>query len=110
MARLTRPFSVVDGVLWVSASSSSWANELDFYKPEILKRIRESLGKDVIRNIRFSSGFWPKEEKNPEERPKKNLTQAQTSEIQEFCQAIADPNLRDRFQKLLLKAASEKRQ
>ncbi len=53
-ARLAR-----DGTLHVNAASSAWAFELGHLENEILPRLREALGKDSPRRLKFSPGPLP---------------------------------------------------
>jgi hypothetical protein len=48
-----------DGTLHVAASSSTWAFELQQLAPEILERLRELLGEDCPRLLRFAPGHVP---------------------------------------------------
>lgn len=56
IAQETRAERVRGSTLFVSTSSPVWAQELEFMKPEILKKIREELGKGVVTDIRFRTG------------------------------------------------------
>ncbi len=42
--------------LFVNASSPVWAQELEFLKPELLKKIRQKIGQGIITDIRFRTG------------------------------------------------------
>lgn len=44
------------GVLFVRARSTTWANELTFYKTDILQKINQRLGGRVIEDIHFKAG------------------------------------------------------
>lgn len=56
IAKETRAERVRGGILFVSTSSPVWAQELEFMKPEILRKIRDELGKGVVVDIRFKTG------------------------------------------------------
>lgn len=45
--------------LFVRAESPVWAQELEFLKPEILKKIRARVGRGVVSDIRFRTGSAP---------------------------------------------------
>ncbi len=53
VARNTQPDRVEHGVIIVKVSSSTWRQELYFQKKEILQKINNTIGKNVIRDIRF---------------------------------------------------------
>ena len=49
---------VRDGVLFVCCKSSMWSNELSLHKRDIIKRLNVAVGKQVIKDIRFTAmGF-----------------------------------------------------
>jgi hypothetical protein len=56
VASVTQAESVRSGVLFVRAKSSVWANELTFYKTEILRKINDQLGGEFIKDVRFLAG------------------------------------------------------
>jgi len=53
VARNTQPDKVEHGVIFVKVSSSTWRQKLYFQKKEILQKINNAIGKNVIRDIRF---------------------------------------------------------
>ncbi len=53
VARNTQPDRVEHGVIIVKVSSPTWRQELYFQKKEILQKINNTIGKNVIRDIRF---------------------------------------------------------
>lgn len=54
IAKLSRPESLRNGHLRVSVPSSVWAQELSFYKPVIINRLRKFLGADsAVKDVSF---------------------------------------------------------
>ncbi len=53
VAKNTEPDRVEHGVIIVKVSSPTWRQELYFQKKEIVKKINTTIGKNVIRDIRF---------------------------------------------------------
>lgn len=53
-ARNTRPVLVRRGELLVSASGSTWAQELSLMRNHLVARLNERLGEQVIRDIKFT--------------------------------------------------------
>lgn len=51
VANVTTPDRVTHGVLFVRVQSDAWRHELIFYKPEILRTIRQRLGEAAIKDI-----------------------------------------------------------
>jgi predicted nucleic acid-binding Zn ribbon protein len=56
--RNTEPLKVKDGTLYVIVSSSTWAQEFQLKKSEVLEKINGLLGdKSVLKDIRFKTGL-----------------------------------------------------
>ena len=53
VAKNTEPDRVEHGVMIIKVSSPTWRQELYFQKNEIIKKINNKIGKNVIRDIRF---------------------------------------------------------
>ncbi len=53
VAKNTEPDRVEHGVIIVKVSSPTWRQELYFQKTEIIKKINNKIGRNVIRDIRF---------------------------------------------------------
>jgi hypothetical protein len=56
-AAKTRPLYVNRGTMVVAVASSAWANQLNLLKPRLLQAIAERCGPDVIRDLRWKTGF-----------------------------------------------------
>ncbi|MHB1455736.1 MAG: DUF721 domain-containing protein [Armatimonadota bacterium] len=52
----SQPDFVKDGILFVLTKSPVWANELSFYKNEIIQNLNRKVGGNVIREIIFKAG------------------------------------------------------
>jgi predicted nucleic acid-binding Zn ribbon protein len=53
-AKHSKPARYDNKILFVRASSPVWANQLQFLSPEIIKKINQKLGKNFVKEIRFS--------------------------------------------------------
>jgi predicted nucleic acid-binding Zn ribbon protein len=62
IARQAQPQQIRAMVLWVTVSNSTWMQQLEFMKRQIIERINERIGETVIRDIRFRIGEIIKEE------------------------------------------------
>ena len=62
IARQAQPQQMRGMVLWVTVSSSTWMQQLEFMKRQIVERINERIGEKVISDIRFRIGEIPKAE------------------------------------------------
>lgn len=53
IARVTKIEKIKDGELYVKVKNPSWRMELGFRKKEIISRLNELTGKEIIKNIIF---------------------------------------------------------
>lgn len=53
IARVTNVERVRDGVLFVKVDNPTWRNELVFMKNRIHKKVEETVGAGIIRDIKF---------------------------------------------------------
>jgi predicted nucleic acid-binding Zn ribbon protein len=58
-ARHSQALGLRDGVLWVAAESSVWAQELTLLRPHIQAALERELGAGCVREIRFHTGTHP---------------------------------------------------
>ena len=56
IASQAQPQQIRAMVLWVTVSNSTWMQQLEFMKRQIVERINERIGETVIRDIRFRIG------------------------------------------------------
>ncbi len=94
-ARISR-----DGTLLVNTSSSAWAFELTQLASNVLERLRETLGANAPKALRFSVGHLPEAapasaEEAPAEVPEPTPEALQTAA--ELTGSIADVELRERI-------------
>ena len=54
IARFSQALRVRGGVLYLKVDSPAWGQELHFLKPQLLERVNESCGGDLIHDIRLS--------------------------------------------------------
>ena len=59
IARHAQPHQIRNAVLWVTVSSSTWMQQLEFTKQTIRERLNDKIGEDVIKTIRFKMGELP---------------------------------------------------
>ena len=53
VARQTEAIKIRNKVLYVSTSTSTWAQELSLLKREIINKFNQTAGQEVIRDVRF---------------------------------------------------------
>lgn len=81
------------GVLTLEVNESAWLTELSFLKPELLQRINGALGKEAVKDIRLRLGT----RRRPADPPRlgRRLSAAETEAIDQYTEAIADPDVRE---------------
>ena len=53
IAKIATPTRMLRGTLIVSVKSGAWRNELSMRKHEVLRRINELLGGEIVKDIKF---------------------------------------------------------
>jgi len=53
IAKRTSPERLVRGILYISVSSSTWANELSLMSVQLIEKINAFAGEQVVKTIRF---------------------------------------------------------
>jgi predicted nucleic acid-binding Zn ribbon protein len=79
----------------VKVSGAMWIQELNLMKPQILGRLRETMGNDAVRDLRFVSGRLSRRE-----RPKLHSVPRETRRSIELPD-LKDPELRRAFESLI---------
>ena len=59
IARQAQPHQTRNMVLWVTVSSSTWMQQLEFIKKQMVDRLNDRIGEKVITDIRFRIGEIP---------------------------------------------------
>src|SRR5579859_5536495 len=79
----------------VKVSGAMWIQELNLMKPQILERLREVMGNDTVRDLRFVSGRLSRRE-----RPKLRSVPREIRRSVELPE-LKDPELRRAFESLI---------
>jgi len=53
ISKHAQPIGIRGNQLLIEVSSSAWLNELMFLKEDLRKRLNKSIGKEIIKGIRF---------------------------------------------------------
>lgn len=53
IARMTTAVKITQGVLLVKVKTSTWRNELNIRKKEIMNKLNGELGEEIVKDIRF---------------------------------------------------------
>ena len=56
VAENAQPFALKGKILLVNVTSSSWIQQLQFFKNDILTKINISAGKELVKEIKFKIG------------------------------------------------------
>ena len=56
IAKHSQAIALKDGVLWVRAEGSVWAQELSLLVPRIREEFEKKLGRGSVRDVRFHTG------------------------------------------------------
>lgn len=56
IAKHSQALGLRDGVLWVRAESSVWAQELSLLRPRIREELEKKLGEGSVKDLRFHTG------------------------------------------------------
>lgn len=65
VAEHTTPVSLTDGELTVQAQSTAWATQLRLLRRQLLQRIADGVGKDVVKRIKVQAPAAPSWRKGP---------------------------------------------
>jgi predicted nucleic acid-binding Zn ribbon protein len=86
-----------DGTLHVNTSSSAWAFELGLLEQQITERLREALGRDAPKGLRFAPGRLPEPARETPTRapaPRPQPSPEERLEAERLAAPIEDENLR----------------
>lgn len=53
IAEHTEPEKIAGGTVFVKVDNDVWRNELAFFKKEIIGKLNDKIGKEIIREIKF---------------------------------------------------------
>ncbi len=97
IARRTEIVSLKFHTAVVKVSGAMWIQELNLMKSQILSRVTQRLGDDVVRELRFVQGRLSRRE-----RPKlRTVPRATTTRKSIELPELKDPELRNAFERLI---------
>ncbi|HEY4696135.1 MAG TPA: DUF721 domain-containing protein [Candidatus Hydromicrobium sp.] len=53
----TKPERITRGILYISVTTSTWANELSLMSGQLIKKINSFIGEEVVKSIRFKQNL-----------------------------------------------------
>ncbi len=114
VARNAQPESIRGRVLFVTVSSSTWMQQLQFLKEKILEKLNQSLGKTLVKSISFRLGTIPssgqvESEAKKESPPSLDLDPESLKKIEETVSSLRDEATKDLVKSLMVKEAKFKK-
>ena len=106
----TRAISAKDGILKVKTNSPVVANELSLREKELVYKINDLIGVNLIKRILFKSGFVKNEEKNRtnELKIERKISSGVLKKIDNLVEVIKDEKLRGILKKLFIESYKSK--
>jgi len=99
-----QPTMVRGKKLTVTVDSSAWMQQLALLKPEIMEKLNAAMGANAVDNITLKLGEVEAQPRGRGKIQKPSLPQLVSEDrarIEELAQAIADPEVRRSFQRLV---------
>ena len=112
IALQTQPRSLRNQILFVDVSHSTWIQQLQFLKPQLLGKLNAFLGEPPIRDIRFKLGkiSSPSPPSSPSPVwPKEPLDKGTLDRMDELLRKIEDEEMREGLRNILVKGAKLER-
>lgn len=53
----TKPEKIARGILYISVTTSTWANELSLMSGQLIEKINSFIGEEVVKSIRFKQNL-----------------------------------------------------
>jgi len=107
IAKRSEPLSFSRGVLVIKSSSPAWQNELTFLKGDIIAQLNDSLGSEVVKEIKVVAGnrgayVPPPEPVDPRGAWVEEASEpADIEEVEAVSADIEDPYIRQRFEAVM---------
>lgn len=114
----TRPHKIKYGILFVSAKSPAWAQELKYFEETIKNNINKRLKTNTVKEIRFLiDGFYNLGEETSTDNndispnnQKIELSEAEKEFIKNLSTSVKNEDLSDCLEKILIKDIKSKKQ
>jgi predicted nucleic acid-binding Zn ribbon protein len=112
IARHAQPSAVRGRKLTVTVDSSAWMQQLSLLRPEIINKVNACLREDAVETIALRIGELdlpaaPSHEPRP---PAGTLDAGERRKAEEYVAAIADPEVRESFRRMIEKDLLSKKQ
>lgn len=103
IAARARPAAFRDGTLTVSVDNAPWMQQLTYLKKEIIARLNENIGDEMVMEIYLKAGSAsvPDLQESVGLRKSRPLTLEERQKIKENAAIISDPELREVISELM---------
>lgn len=98
-----QPAGFRDGILTVCVDNAPWMQQLTYLKREIIAKVNEMIGEDLVRDLYLKAGTNPLVNNLSTSPPprSRSLSPAETTWIHETAAAISDPELQQAIARLM---------
>ncbi len=103
IAAKAHPVSFRDGTLTIAVASAPWMQQLTFLKKQIIQKVNERLGGNVVCDLYLKAGrqkILPPQTESVK-KPRQQPTEDQIRHVAEQTASISDPELHEAFARLL---------
>lgn len=104
----TQPQAIRNQMLFITVSHSTWMQQLQFLKPNLLNKIHRFLGEPLIKDIRFKVGKIHWVETQPPHKSETPLDRKTMERIEQLLTNLPDEEVRKGFRNLLTQSAKHK--
>jgi len=102
IASHAQPSAFREGTLTVTVDSAPWMQQLTYLKKELIAKVNDHLGQDMVREIYMKAGrIAPPVQKKPHVPKRRELSAVEETEIAEQTASISDPELRTILERLI---------
>ncbi len=112
IARHAQPSAVRGKKLTVTVDSSAWMQQLSLLRPEIINKVNACLREEAVESITLRIGALdlPAPAGHEPRPPAGTLDAGERRRVEEYIAAIADPEVRDSFRRMIEKDLLSKKQ
>lgn len=108
IARRARPVAIRDGLLTVAVSNAPWMQQLTYLKKRIIDALNAAVGEELVRDILLKAGRLEEAPQPQPHQPRKRpLSAAERQQVADQAAAVADPELREAFERLMARHLSD---
>ncbi|MGH7832055.1 MAG: DUF721 domain-containing protein [Candidatus Binatia bacterium] len=107
IARNAQPERIRNGTLFVSVSSPTWMQQLQFVKEMIANKLNERVGQEIVKSIFFVVGNTGKDSQKAkvEETPPSSPPRSPVKIDETHLSSIKDPEIREALKRLFIKGS-----